>query len=157
VDLNKYQHTETVTVGAAPDAVYDMVADVTRMGEWSPVCSACDWQDAEHKWFLGTNTTPERTWQTKCRVDVADRGREFTFTNCGFEGDAELVRWTYRMAPEGGGTALTEEWEVLPGYEANLNKLAPGLDVEQYLDGVLPVTRAGMADTLNRLKQIAES
>lgn len=157
MDTTSYQHTESITVAVSPEAVYDMVADVTRMGEWSPVCTACAWDDDDHTWFLGTNTIPEREWTTKCRVDVAERGREFTFTNCGFDGEVELVRWSYRFEPNGDGATVTEEWQVLPAYDAFMAKMAPGMDVAAYLDGVKPVTQAGMADTLAKLKGVAES
>ena len=47
VDLTKYQHTETVTIAAAPEAVYDLVADVTRMVEWSPVSRGGDFDSTD--------------------------------------------------------------------------------------------------------------
>ena len=73
MDITPYQHTETVTIAASPEEVYDLVSDVTRMGEWSPVATAGEWLDDDRTWFLGTNTIPERTWQTKCKVISADR------------------------------------------------------------------------------------
>src|SRR5215211_5889332 len=54
MDVSKYQHTEKISVAADPDTLYDMVSDVTRMGEWSPVCNACEWTDDAHEWFIGT-------------------------------------------------------------------------------------------------------
>jgi len=157
VDTSKYQHRESVTVDASPEAVYDMVSDVTRMGEWSPVCTGGEWHDDSQTSFTGTNVTPERTWQTKCRVDVAERGKEFTFTNLGMEGDTELVRWSYTFAAKGDGTEVTESWQVLPDYDVFLNRIVPDMDVAQYLDGVKPVTQQGMADTLAKLKAAAEA
>ncbi len=60
-----------------------MVADVTRMGEWSPVCKACWWEEgdgpAEGAWFTGRNELPDRTWETRSLVVAADRGTEFAF------------------------------------------------------------------------------
>ena len=156
MDTSKYQHTETVTIAASPEEVYDLVSDVTRMGEWSPVCKAGEWHDDGRTSFTGTNTTPDRTWQTKCRVDVAERGVEFAFTNLGMEGDAELVRWGYTFRPVDGGTQVTESWQVLENYDEFLTKLVPGMDVAQYLDGVKPVTQQGMAETLANLKSVAE-
>jgi uncharacterized protein YndB with AHSA1/START domain len=35
----------SVEIAAPPDAVYDLIADVTRMGEWSPECVRCRWLD----------------------------------------------------------------------------------------------------------------
>ncbi|WP_346773872.1 hypothetical protein [Rhodococcus sp. X156] len=57
-----------------------MVADVACTGEWSPVCVAYWWDEAGPaevgKWFSGRNVTPERTWEARSQITVADRGRE---------------------------------------------------------------------------------
>lgn len=156
MDLTKYQHSETVTVAAPPEVVYDLVADVTRMGEWSPVCVGGTWRDGDPTWFTGANEAGELKWETQCRVDVTDRPREFTFLNCGFAGDIELVRWSYTFAPAAGGTEVTERWEVLPAYPDFIEGLLGGTSAEDYLDGVLPTTQAGMATTLASLKAAAE-
>jgi uncharacterized membrane protein len=156
VDLTPYRHTETVTVGAPPEAVYDLVADITRMGDWSPVCAEAVWDDDSREWFSGTNVTSERSWTTKCRVDVAELGKEFTFVNCGMAGATDLVRWSYRFTPADGGTTVTEEWQVLPGYVDFMRQVAPDMDVAAYLDGVKPATQQGMRETLARLRAGAE-
>jgi hypothetical protein len=157
VDLSKYQHSESLTIAASPEVVYDLVSDVTRMGEWSPVCTGGEWDDEGHVWFTGSNKNGELEWQTKCRVDVAERGREFTFTNCGFSGDVELVRWSYTFAPVDGGCQVTERWEVLPEYPAFIEKLLPNMTASEYLDTVVSPTRSGMQETLARLKTAAEA
>ena len=157
MDVTPYQHTETITITISPDEAYDLVADITRMGEWSPVVTAGEWLDDDRVWFLGTNTTPERTWQTRCKVIAADRGTEFAFINGGMEGDHELVRWGYTFLAVDGGTEVTESWEVLPGYHDFITGLVPDMNVAEYLDGVKPVTQQGMADTLASLKSVAES
>lgn len=35
----------TVTIDASPALLYDLTSDVTRMGEWSPECTSCEWID----------------------------------------------------------------------------------------------------------------
>ena len=35
---------ETV-VDAAPERIYDLVADLPRMGEWSPECQRVEWEE----------------------------------------------------------------------------------------------------------------
>jgi hypothetical protein len=49
-------------VARSPEDLYDMVSDVTRMGEWSPVCTACWWDDGlgpqPGAWFTGRNGIP---------------------------------------------------------------------------------------------------
>ena len=32
-------------IAASPDAVYAAISDVTRMGEWSEECYACEWHE----------------------------------------------------------------------------------------------------------------
>jgi hypothetical protein len=99
----------------------------------------------------------EREWTTQCRVDVAEAGKEFTFTNRGTDGDRDLVRWSYRFAPSDRGTEVTETWQVLPEFVDQVQQLAPDADVGQILDGMVPGTQQGIATTLANLKALAES
>lgn len=70
-------------VACSPEALYDLISDVTRMGEWSPICRACWWDDGSGplagNWFTGRNETPDRVWETRSQVVIAEPGREFTF------------------------------------------------------------------------------
>ncbi len=90
-----------------------MVSDVTRMGEWSPICKACWWDNGEGPWpgawFTGRNELPERVRETRSQVVTAERRHEFTFVVGGTG-----VRWGYTFTPVGGGTRLPESWEFLP-------------------------------------------
>jgi hypothetical protein len=115
------------------------------------------WREGATTWFTGSNKSGELEWDTQCRVDVAERGREFTFTNCGFGGDLELVRWSYTFAPAADGAEVTERWEVLPAYPDFIEALLGGMSAEEYLDGVKPTTQEGMATTLANLKVAAEA
>ncbi len=156
MDLTKYQHSDSVAIAAAPEAVYALVADVTRTGEFSPVCKSAQWIDDDHTRFTGDNVLPDMEWTTTCRVDVAEPGQEFTFTNLGMDGVRELVRWSYRLEASGDGTMLSEHWEVLPGYGDFWASVAPNSNVEDYLDSVVDRTQTGMAETLANIKAAAE-
>ena len=106
--------TETVTIDAPAEVVYDLVSDITRMGEWSPVCVGGEWDDPDRagepgQWFTGHNRLPEREWQTRCQVETAEPGREFTWTV-----GEQYVRWGYHLEQTPTGTALTERWAFLP-------------------------------------------
>ena len=35
----------TRDIDPPPEAVYDAIADVTRMGQWSTECHTCEWHD----------------------------------------------------------------------------------------------------------------
>jgi ribosome-associated toxin RatA of RatAB toxin-antitoxin module len=156
MDLTKYRHTDSVAIDAAPEAVYALVADVTRMGEFSPVCKSAQWLDDDHTTFTGDNVLPDMEWTTTCRVDVAEPGEEFTFTNLGMDGARELVRWSYTFAPVDGGSTVSEHWEVLPGYGDFWASVAPDASLEDYLDSVVDRTHSGMAETLANIKAVAE-
>jgi hypothetical protein len=43
--MNDLSYAESIIVAGPPDTVCDMVSDVTRMGEWSPICRACWWDE----------------------------------------------------------------------------------------------------------------
>jgi len=103
-------HTDSITVAASPRQVYDLVTDIGRTGEWSPICVGCEWDDGQGptagSWFTGHNRTGDTEWTTRSRVEVADPGREFAWlVNDG------LVRWSYAMTPADEGSQLTQSWE----------------------------------------------
>src|SRR5689334_11050854 len=93
-----------VHVDAPPAKVYDVVSDVTRMGEWSPETTRCEWLDGANgpavgARFKGSNQRGIARWSTKPRVTVADPGREFAFV-VGHRGH-DQTQWSYRFEPDG--------------------------------------------------------
>ena len=150
------RYQESVTVQASADMLYDMVSDVTRTGEWSPVCTKCWWDDDASAgqvdaWFTGHNELPHRTWETRSRVETAESGRDF-----GWVVGGNFVRWGFTFTPAHAGTILTEYWEFLPdGIAMFTEKFGDRADSEiadrtqQALDGI--------PKTLTAIKQIAES
>jgi len=112
----------SVHVDAPPEKVYELVSDVTRMGEWSPECRKCEWIDgatgpAVGARFKGSNKNGIFRWSTKPKVVAADEGREFAFAT-ELRGK-DLTKWTYRFEPDGAGTKVTESFEMLedqPGF-----------------------------------------
>jgi hypothetical protein len=100
-------------VEAAPVVLYDLVSDVTRMGEWSPETTSCRWTrggtgPVVGAQFRGKNRRGWFRWTTTCRVLVADPGSHFTF-DVRF-GPIPMARWDYRFVPEEGGCRVTESW-----------------------------------------------
>lgn len=155
-ETNIRRHQESVLVKASAQALYDMVSDITRTGEWSPVCKTCWWDDEVQagqvgSWFTGRNELPHRIWETRSQVDAAERGREF-----GWVVGGSYVRWGFTFTPADAGTILSEYWEFLPGGIAMFEeKFGDQADFEitdrtqQALDGI--------PKTLAAIKQIAES
>src|SRR5437763_14996235 len=97
MDLTPYRRTEQLTVHASPEAVYDLVADVSRKGEWSPVCTGGEFDADDPSWFTGHNDIDSRTWSTRCHVVVAVLGRAFSFVNCCPPGSTVLDAWEFSL------------------------------------------------------------
>ena len=159
MDLDAYRHRATITIERPPEAIYDLLVDVSRMGTWSPVCTGGRYDDDSREWFTGTNAIGETTWETRCRVVAAQRGRAFTFVNHGPNGRHAMVRWGFLLQPaRDGGTEVTQTWDVLPGYvDGFAEEENPGMTLEQRLDLMKALAERGMPETLAGLKRDAES
>ena len=149
-------HQESVIVEASAETLYDLVSDVTRTGEWSPVCTSCWWDDNDEAgqvgaWFTGHNELPNRTWETRSKVVAAERGHEFAWVVGG-----SFVRWGFSFAPAEVGTTLTESWEFLPGGIAMFEEKY-GEDAGAQIAERTQQALAGIPKTLAAIKQIAES
>lgn len=147
--------SDSITVAASPQALYALVSDVTRTGEWSPICRRCEWDDPDRTGvgaqFTGFNETPQRSWQTRCTVVTAEPGRAFAW-----EVGEGYVRWGYTLRPTKGGTELTEHWEFLP---AGLQMFATryGADAPAQIEERTRAAHEGIPRTLAAIKDIAEA
>lgn len=154
--MSDLQFSDSVLVELDPDRLYEMVSDITRMGEWSPVCRACWWDDDAGlrvgAWFTGRNETEERgIWETRCQVVEAEPGRKFAW-----EVNGGLVRWGFMLAAENDSTRLTESWEFLPAGIAKFHeRFGPRADTEiaQRTDAA----KRGIPITLAEIKKAAET
>lgn len=144
-------------ISAPAEDVYELVSTVTRMGEWSPVCRSCEWENGAQAptmgaRFVGHNRQDEREWSTTCQVISAEPGREFAFATLVPESDQPLWRtvWRYSFTPEDGGTRLTESFEVV-----NPPPAAAGMSEEAHAARRADVLE-NVRSTLERIKQVAE-
>ena len=101
--MSNPRYSESLVVGRPPEDLYDMVSDVTRMGEWSPVCRACWWDDGE-----GPGPGPGSPAATSCPSGPgrpAPRSwRRTAAASSPSWSAAPGVRWGYTFAPVDGGT-----------------------------------------------------
>ncbi len=140
---------------APADQVWAMVADVTRMGEWSPETEAATWlrgaQGPEPgSKFRGTNRNGKRKWNTTASVVEAEPGHRFSFrVNAG---PFKVAEWRYDFESTPTGCRVTESWIDQRGRVARaLGKPVSGVEDRATHN------RAGMEQTLQRLKTVAES
>jgi uncharacterized protein YndB with AHSA1/START domain len=151
------EKTEVSTQIDAPAAqVYELVADLTRMGDWSPECKRVEWLGGAHEpkpgaRFKGHNQRGARRWSTKGTIVKAEPGHEFAY-DIATVFSLPVARWTYRVDPAGDGACtLTESWEDLRGgFATFIGNLATGVSnrKEHNTDG--------MRETLARIKAAAE-
>lgn len=148
--------TESVDIRATPQRVYHLVADVARMGEWSPEATGSRGAGAgltPGDKFWGTNRRGLAVWVTRCTVLVADPGVLFEF-DVDFANQG-VSRWTYVFEATDQGCRITETWVdrregvfSVPVKAAG-QLLIPGDRGEH--------NRRNMKITLQKLKQVAES
>ena len=144
-------------IEATPEALYDIVADIARTPELSPEVVSCTWLDGATGPFVGARFEAVNkagrgpAWKNRPVVLTADRGREFAFSRT--EKFSGTVVWRYRFTPEGSGTRVTESYDVTQPVSA----------LGWFIIGTLYGHRdrrtdlcAGMAQTLQRLQQLAE-
>ena len=139
----------TRDIAASPEAVYDALSDVTRMGEWSEECHACEWHEGFDgpevgAVFDGHNRNGEHEWTSQCTIIEAERGRAFAF-ECSMM-DFHFSTWGYRIEPTDTGCRVTEWSEDLRPESA--------LEFSQQLSGVEDRTARNeqtISGTLERL------
>ena len=144
----------TLHMEAPPDRIYEIVTDIAQMGRLSPECTGGKWLDgatgpAVGARFKGSNKRGFARWSTTNEVVEADPGKVFSF-----ETQQSAARWTYRLEPDGTGTQVTETRELFkerPKVAVVFTKLLLGGE-----HGHDEELRAGMQQTLERVKQIAE-
>jgi hypothetical protein len=150
---------ETVSVqtdiGAAPDVVWSLISDVTRMGEWSPEATGAIWKGdaagpALGAKFKGTNANGKKSWTTDCAITACEPGRAFGFRVTA--GPLKIAEWDYRIEPTDAGCQVTETWtDNRGGFAKFAGRFASGVAERD------DHNRTNMEHTLAALKAAAES
>jgi uncharacterized protein YndB with AHSA1/START domain len=141
----------SVDIDASPESVWEVLADVTRMSEWSPECRKVvvlgSPKEGVGTTLLGLNRRGWAMWPTTSKVvryepakAVAWKTRESGAT------------WSYELAPSNGGTTLTGRRE-LPAYTVGTRLMAPLIGGAQGHDEELG---DGIRTTLERIKAVVE-
>jgi hypothetical protein len=104
--------TRSVRIDASADAVWSMVTDLPRMGEFSPENIGGYWLDGGPflgAKFRGTNQNDGKQWWTRVTVVECEPGRLFTFDVRAPIG-IRVSRWSYEITPTTTGCVLAEHW-----------------------------------------------
>jgi uncharacterized protein YndB with AHSA1/START domain len=145
----------TVHIAAPPARVYELVSDLSRMGEWSPEATGGRWVGgasgpAVGARFRGTNRKGIARWSTTSTIVEATPGQAIAWDVT--TGPFPVARWAYRIAPNGDGCDVTETWE---DHRSPVTKTLTGLALA--VRDRATHNEANMRVTLERLKVAAES
>ncbi|MBU2696579.1 MULTISPECIES: SRPBCC family protein [Pimelobacter] len=147
---------EQIEIAAAPADVWSLVADVTRMAEWSPQVTSTRLADPDAPAGVGTrftnrNAHGELTWTTHAEITRYDAGRSLAFRI-----DENYVTWSFELEPTtDGGTRLHQRRDAPEGISELSRELT-----EAFMGGQEAFTvsqRAGMRTTLEGIRGEAET
>ena len=143
----------TIDIDAPTEAVWSVVSDVRRTGEWSPECRKVlvlgGGAVRRGSRLLGLNRRGWFVWPTTSQVRLFEPGRAIGWTVV-----ESGARWSYRLEPHGTGTRLTERREAPTGINPFAARFA-----DVFLGGSEPHSdelEAGMQASLERIRDIVE-
>ncbi len=145
----------SVTIDAAPEAVWSVVSDVTRVGEWSGECRGCVWAPGSNApvtgaRFRGRNRRSGFRWTRLNEVVRAEPPTEFVWRTVPSGPFPDSVEWRLGIAPDGSGSRVTESFRIV-----KLPRI-----MEWGIAIVMPshADRSGdLSDDLGRLKKLVEA
>lgn len=144
-----------IEIAAPPSRVWELVADVRRMSEWSPQVDSTRLRAGFDDVSLGTqftnrNSLGELEWTTHAEVV-----RFAPHSELAFRVQENWVIWSFSLAPTPAGTRVTQRRTAPDGISDLSRELTEG-----FMGGHESFTetmRAGMAQTLAAIKAAAES
>lgn len=149
------QLEERTTIAAPPERVWALLADVRRMPDWSPTVASTRLRNGFERVEVGAeftnlNTEGDLEWKTRGTIVRYEPERELAFRIVD-----NWVVWSFELEQVSEGTLLTERRLTPDGISPESLQLT-----DAYLGGQEPFTaglRAGMVETLRRLKAAAEA
>lgn len=148
----------SIDIAAPPERVYALVADVTRMGEWSPECFHCEWTKGATGPAVGARFKAKNkggrgpAWFNTPVVTVAEAGREFAFNRSG--PGVGSYTWRYAMEPIPSGTRLIESFDAEKPLGKAMTWITEKWTGSTDRDADL---HEGMTTTIARIKAAAET
>ena len=174
IDVTGLRVDVEIMVSASAAVVWDLLADITNVGQWSPECLHTAWLadqelDAEENIrpgvrFSGRNRSLDGfEWGVTCEITEADRPRTFAWIVLDDSGEAQAVarpssRWRYDLDPAPpGGTLVRHRFAHGPGDSGLRWMMRRNPDrAEEIIEGRRRQLRRNMWHTLAAMKAVAE-
>ena len=106
----------SVRFEASPERVWDLVTDISRIGEFSLEAVGAEWVHgatgpAVGACFVGQNKVGDLEWSRVCMVVASERPRMFAYVvGDRFDG-SRTGRWSYELTSDGDGTIVRQCFE----------------------------------------------
>ncbi len=145
----------TVHMATPPERIWELLSDVTRIGELSPETFEGEWIDgatgpavgARFRGHVRRNQRGPVYW-TVCEVTECEPGRTFAFDVLG-PGSRTVNSWRYDIEPSGDGADVTESYRLVDSPLTKIYELIAGKARNR-------TNVKGMQATLERAKAIVE-
>jgi uncharacterized protein YndB with AHSA1/START domain len=163
MDLTGMRVEVQKTIAAPAEAVWDLLTDLGRVGEWSPECVHAEWSDGRGPRagarFTGRNVVGEYEWSVECVVVAAERPRSFAWVVLDGRRDLERPssRWRYDLeALADGTTRVTQRFAHGPGESGVTRWISRRpADAEKIVEGRREALRSNMLRTLAAMEAVA--
>ena len=141
------------TTTATPQQVWAVVADVTRVGEWSHECQVGQWLDgataaAPGVRYRGSNRVGRVRWSRRNEIVAADENQRLVWRTVPTRIYPDSTEWQIAIEPIADGSLIVQTFEVIA--------LSPVMDRLIYL--ATPAHRnrlPALREDIHRLGEVA--
>jgi len=116
--MQKFDHDEVRTVvEAPPEAVWEVIADITRMPQLSPEVVESRWLDGATEATVGARFVAKSKFSrgpaigNKPVITAVDANRRISWSRT--EPFGGTVEWTYELTPHADGTEVIESYRAI--------------------------------------------
>lgn len=107
-----------IVIDAPAEAIWAVVADVTRVGEWSAECRGCAWAGdpaapVPGARFRGANRRSWLRWTRLNEIIAAEEPRRLIWRTIPSGPYPDSVQWQIDLVPDNGRTRVRESFAVL--------------------------------------------
>ena len=146
----------TLHINAAPDEVWKLISDITKMGEYSPEVVQAEWLNgatgpavgARYRGQVKRNEKWPFLYWTTCEITACVPGEVFEFAVVMRDRPVNTWRYDFR-ATDDGGTDVSESFDLGDNLWTKIWRPLGGFLRERR-------NQRDMLTTLNRVKAIAE-
>jgi uncharacterized protein YndB with AHSA1/START domain len=145
--------SDSVDIAASPEAVFEAVSHLEKMGQFSPENTGGTWLKGATgpslgAQFRGTNQSGKKSWTTGVKVVTYDKPHAFAFEVTA--GPAKVALWSYEITATDSGSRVSETWLDRRGKVGAMFSKFIRTDREEF-------TRTSIRTTLENLKAHLEA